>query len=237
MESIKKSIGQRLNEALALSGKMQKELAREIGVPDNTISYFVSGKRTPNPELLIKISQYLNVTVDYLLGLTDVASTNIDVKAICEYTGLSEAAVKNLHMFYKIREKGDKINCYTREAQNLLLSSLTQPFYFVARYKDNMEKLVAAEKSYLNAIIQSARLEPTDTKEKVDYSSARKSFEAYKEARLSLFEAVEYMRGFTEEFAEYEIKQHNQLQEAIAEHRDKLIASLETDESDKGQGE
>lgn len=97
----KKVIGQRINSALAAANKKQKELAAALGVTDNTISYFVSGKRTPNTEQIIKIAEFLNVSADYLLGLSDVQSTDIDTQAICKKIGCSEEVVSSLISLYQ----------------------------------------------------------------------------------------------------------------------------------------
>ena len=90
----KKTIGQRLDIALELNQMKQKELAKELNVPDNTISYFVSGKRTPNTEQIIKISRILNVSSDWLLGLSD--TKNVEDSDIPKKTGLSGEAVEEL---------------------------------------------------------------------------------------------------------------------------------------------
>lgn len=92
----KKVIGSRINEALAFSNKKQKELAAHLGVPDNTISYFCSGKRVPNAEQIIEISKFLGVSSDFLLGLSGDKTTDTKLRAICEYTGLGEDAVNKL---------------------------------------------------------------------------------------------------------------------------------------------
>lgn len=60
-----RKIGQRINAALATNKMLQKELAKILGVTDNTISYFCSGTRTPKIEQLVKIAKALNVTTDY----------------------------------------------------------------------------------------------------------------------------------------------------------------------------
>jgi len=96
VDNIKQIIGQRINTVLAIKNIKQKDLATAIGVSDNIISYYVSGKRTPNTEQIIAISKYLDVSSDYLLGLSDVQSANIELKAICEYTGLSEEALQGI---------------------------------------------------------------------------------------------------------------------------------------------
>lgn len=66
-----KALSNRLITALARSGLRQKDLAKILGVTDNTISYFCSGKRTPQIHQLPLIAKTLNTTTDYLLGLTD----------------------------------------------------------------------------------------------------------------------------------------------------------------------
>lgn len=75
MNNTKKLIGSRINSALALRGMKQKELARILGVTDNTVSYYVSGARTPNAEQIIAIANALDVSADYLLGLSTIQST------------------------------------------------------------------------------------------------------------------------------------------------------------------
>lgn len=93
----KKTIGYRITEALAKTGKLQKDIAKEIGVKDNVVSYFCSGARTPNTQQIIAIADFLNVSVDYLLGRSEVSSRDEDVHKAQLYTGLSEEALHVLH--------------------------------------------------------------------------------------------------------------------------------------------
>lgn len=94
MKNTKKIMGMRINELLAKRNKKQKDLAKELEVTDNTISYFVSGSRSPNIDQIIKIADYLNTTTDYLFGLTR--------NSIPEYhdlgllLGLSDKAIHNI---------------------------------------------------------------------------------------------------------------------------------------------
>lgn len=92
----KKLIGQRINVALARKNIKQKELAEKLSVSDNTISYFVSGKRTPNTEQIIKISQILDISTDYLLGRSEILSPDTNIQAIGECIGLSESVIEAL---------------------------------------------------------------------------------------------------------------------------------------------
>lgn len=65
-----------------------KELAKAVGVRQQTVSLYKNGETQPTPETLVKIADYFNVSVDYLL--TGVSSQN---KPIHEELGLSEEAI------------------------------------------------------------------------------------------------------------------------------------------------
>ncbi|MBE6548649.1 MAG: helix-turn-helix transcriptional regulator [Ruminococcaceae bacterium] len=96
----KKIIGQRINSALALSGKMQKDLASVLGVTDNTVSYYVGGKRSPSTDQLREIAKYLGVTSDYLLGLSDTPSPDIEDQAICKKLGIEGETLEALKYIF-----------------------------------------------------------------------------------------------------------------------------------------
>lgn len=89
----KKIIGSRINSALAMNNTLQKELAKQLNVKDNIVSYWCKGDRTPNTSQIIQIANCLNVSTDYLLGVTDVATTDKDLKFVCDYTGLDEKTI------------------------------------------------------------------------------------------------------------------------------------------------
>lgn len=75
----------------------REDLAQAIGVSSVAIGQYYNGETLPTIDKLLKIVNYFNVSTDYLLGKTDVETTNITVKGICEYTGLSEETVEQLH--------------------------------------------------------------------------------------------------------------------------------------------
>lgn len=97
-DKLKRLIGQRINTALVMRDKKQKELAAAIGVTDNTISYFCSGSRTPNFQQLLAIAKELEVSTDFLLGLADPDNSTADEKLqmVSEYTGLGNTAVNRI---------------------------------------------------------------------------------------------------------------------------------------------
>ena len=145
----KKKIGQRINEALAMRDKKQKELAQVLNVTDNTISYFCSGRRVPNIEQIIMISQYLNVSADYLLGIVDTATTNKDLRFVCEYTGLSETAIKTLHSVSVDRE--DNLSNNELIFLNILIINYGQRLSELAlKYLINLQKAVYKKEMLIN---------------------------------------------------------------------------------------
>lgn len=48
-----------------------RALAQELSVSASTISGYRNGRRSPSVTDLAKISRFLNISADYLIGLTD----------------------------------------------------------------------------------------------------------------------------------------------------------------------
>lgn len=90
---LSETIGRRINSALAIREMHQKDLAKQIGVVDNTVSYYCSGARPPSATYLFLIAESLNVSADYLLGLSNDPERT---KATADDLGLSPLALKNL---------------------------------------------------------------------------------------------------------------------------------------------
>lgn len=122
--SVRETIGKRIEKALEIRGIKQKELAQHLGLRDNMISYFVSATRTPNHEQLIKIARFLNVSTDYLYGITETHETDKDTRFICDATGLNEEALKRLQRFLSITKNYNVPDSQSPTAVlNALLSS------------------------------------------------------------------------------------------------------------------
>ena len=61
----------RLREIRKAKGISQLKLALDLNTNQNTISRYETGEREPGIGELIKIADYFNVSVDYLIGHTD----------------------------------------------------------------------------------------------------------------------------------------------------------------------
>jgi len=71
------TLGERIKQ---LRGRLsQDELAKEVGLSKNTVYNYENGKRLPDADALIKLSDYFNVSVDYLLGRENLSRlTSVD---------------------------------------------------------------------------------------------------------------------------------------------------------------
>lgn len=66
----------RLTNLMEKYDMTQVELAKRIGTTNVTISRYLTGERMPRIELVIKMANVFETTVDYLLGITDVRRFN-----------------------------------------------------------------------------------------------------------------------------------------------------------------
>ena len=80
-----------------LRGKKEKTIAAAgIGISRPALVNYETGKRKPDIEILEKIANYYNVSADYLIGRTDIKSSDLDIREIAEKTGLTEEAISIL---------------------------------------------------------------------------------------------------------------------------------------------
>lgn len=66
----------RLKELRTARGISQIKLAMDLNVNQNSISRYESGLREPDYNTLIKIADYFNVSIDYLLYRTENLKLN-----------------------------------------------------------------------------------------------------------------------------------------------------------------
>lgn len=69
------TFNENLKRLMESRGINQKWLADEANTTEATISRYVNGIHKPNVELIAKIAKALDVSVDYLLGLTSVPTS------------------------------------------------------------------------------------------------------------------------------------------------------------------
>jgi len=70
-------LSNRLKQAITSKGITQRQLAVLCDTTEVSVSRWVRGKRIPDAEMLYKLCKALNVSADYLLGLSDEQRNNI----------------------------------------------------------------------------------------------------------------------------------------------------------------
>lgn len=85
-----------LRELRAEKGVSQETLSKVLGVSKSTIGLWETGDTLPDAKTIYDLAGYFGVSTEYLLCRTQIKTADSDLKSVCEYTGLSEGAVKFL---------------------------------------------------------------------------------------------------------------------------------------------
>lgn len=101
---VKASIGEKIAYIRTSKGISQDELANFVYKTRQEINYYEKGTRKVDIDTLVLIAKYLEVSVDYLVGINDIERPNSDLQGIYEITGLSEKAIYVLSKFKGSKE-------------------------------------------------------------------------------------------------------------------------------------
>ena len=85
------SIGDRISRARRYSNMNQKELCEKADINEATLSRYENGLREPKAATLLKLAEVLEVSTDYLLGITDIRN----------YKKLNEDVGKKVESIYE----------------------------------------------------------------------------------------------------------------------------------------
>lgn len=105
--------GENLRKLRKRSGLTQQELGDKIGISKQQISDYECGKKAPGLSTLNAVADFFEVSTDFLLGRIDFEDNSL-VGAVCEYTGLSKVAVKELNAEIE-QYRNKKTDDFTKE--------------------------------------------------------------------------------------------------------------------------
>ncbi len=149
----KKQLGDRIRELRTAAGHTQDDLAELLDQKRQVVSYYENGTRMPNIEQIMTIAKEYNTTTDYLLGLTDVATTDKDILFVCEVTGLTEKAV---HILNYLKFNGfEQVSMFA----NSLINYLDENKYNINQFMVDKHILFAVNDDVLNLIPDMSNLE------------------------------------------------------------------------------
>lgn len=66
----------RIKQLRTEKGLLQSEVAEYIDKSERMVGFYENGKRDPNTDTLIKLSELFNVSVDYILGKSNIRNTD-----------------------------------------------------------------------------------------------------------------------------------------------------------------
>jgi len=109
---ITKIFADRLSDLIAElksnSKKDLKTLADEIGIPASTLSAWQNDTREAGISCIVSISQYFNVTTDWLLGVSD--NRTLNAASIGNETGLSDESIEHLKLAKAEKDSKQRFN-------------------------------------------------------------------------------------------------------------------------------
>lgn len=95
IDNYNKSFPTTLRKLIERKGCTIKSVAEAAGVSRQAASQYQDGTTQPNAETIVKIAEYFDVTIDYLLT-GQKAEADDSLQMICDYTGLNENSVNFL---------------------------------------------------------------------------------------------------------------------------------------------
>lgn len=72
------TISDRIKMLRTSAGLTQEEFGNIFGIVKSTVSLYESGKSNPNDQMKLKICNYFNVPLDYLIGISNVSEQQSD---------------------------------------------------------------------------------------------------------------------------------------------------------------
>lgn len=87
-------LGKRLHALREKNGLKQNELASILHISCSSISAYERGERAPNLDIILALSEYFDVTTDYLLGKTSYSqSPSILTEKVSDGTPIGEIVI------------------------------------------------------------------------------------------------------------------------------------------------
>ncbi|MBQ3427015.1 MAG: helix-turn-helix transcriptional regulator [Clostridia bacterium] len=132
---VTKAFATRLKALREECGLSQDDLGKHIGISRGSISFYEKQSRTPDILILSKISEFFNVSIDYLMGYSE-SKTSLGV-SIENDIGLSENSIEALRS-YKSKFAPDDMKLLNRIIQH---EDIMKICVLIDTYNKNMPEI------------------------------------------------------------------------------------------------
>jgi len=89
-------LAERIGKLRSAAGESQQQLADALSVKRETVKFWESGERQIKGADIAALAKHFKVSSDYLLNLAQYPTNDADLRAVCEYTGLTEQSISNI---------------------------------------------------------------------------------------------------------------------------------------------
>ena len=108
------TIAERIKGLRKKAGLTQQELGDRFGVAKSTICQYENGNSTPNDDIKIAMANYFNVSMDYLMGKTDVPGFDSRTPPVIA-AKVTESGINMFHTYLDLSATDQaKVNDYVQ---------------------------------------------------------------------------------------------------------------------------
>ena len=204
----------RIRNYLNENGITAKELNQKAGFASpSVVPELIKGTRDLSLDAAKKLCSVMNVSLDYLTGLTDVRTIDVKIRDICKYTGLSEKAIRIITG----GETVDVVNEYSKEDLKLLSDFLSDgALLLFLRDVDASRKIIEKAIHTSEKMLSNPDCYLSDGDGGYDYAYwHEKTCDDYKEFRLWRYEAIEAITDYVKSKLEHSEEKYQDLMAKI----------------------
>lgn len=114
-------LGERLKKLREEKGLLQKDIAKLLNITASAYGFYEQGKRDPDTDVLRKLADFYGVSIDYLMGRTDIRNPALTKKDEKEIEKEIEAMKKKLLESEGLMLSGEPVS---KEAIESILEAL-----------------------------------------------------------------------------------------------------------------
>lgn len=141
------TISQRIFGIMEQKHLKQSDLANYIGVANSSVSDWKKKGSTPSADKIVKISEFLNVSIDYLLGRTDNKNGYSNNSNSFNNGDNSTQAIGDCNNISTNISSSDKNNMYNDIIEHLDTLSKSDRFRAIADITDILEEKYPVKKN------------------------------------------------------------------------------------------